>query len=317
MTKFIKKLCLILALIVIPMGFVACKDNDANDSTTPETPASTPEVTFSITKDVANQLIVDSVAVFEDAIDDINTSGILSSGLNVGTTLTTPDLFDHVYNAKLFKEECVNKTVEINSIYAFVLGGEQKFNYFNVYNEDDSALYIDYVNRAGFNYQFIGYKYVLSNNVIKRLEINYFEKESNSLNYALFGNLYLDFENSCFEVYSGKVFGHTDNSIKTKFNSTDIGSVNGWAYSYYEKYEFGSNPSYTCNYVSGDCAQEVVDKIDVLDVPKGLETYDSYQLLQESDFGTKLNKTTNYIGNINNNFDAMYVYRDNKFEKSI
>ncbi len=317
MTKFIKKLCLILALMMIPVGFAACKDKEDTDTSTPETPTTAPEITYSITEEVANNLIDSSVVLFEDAIDSINKSGILSDGVNPGTALTTPDLFDHVYNAKLFKDECPDKKVKLNNIYAFRLGGENKYNYFKVYNDENTKLYIDYINNDSYEYQYIGYEYFLTNNVIQKINVSYFYKESNSLNYSLFGNLYLDFENSCFEVYSGKVFEHTENFIKTKMNSENIESVTSWSYSYYEKYDFGTTKDYYCDFVASGCVQEVRDTIDALDIAKGYRLYKEYQDLADYEIGTQLNKQTNYIGNITNNFRAIYVYRDNKFEKSI
>ena len=133
----------------------------------------------------------------------------------------------------------------------------------------------------------------------------------------MFGNLYLDFENSCFEVYSGKVFEYTENFIKTKMNSENIESVTSWSYSYYEKYDFGTTKDYYCDFVASGCVQEVRDTIDALDIAKGYRMYKEYQDLADYEIGTQLNKQTNYIGNITNNFRAIYVYRDNKFEKSI
>ena len=50
---------------------------------------------------------------------------------------------------------------------------------------------------------------------------------------------------------------------------------------------------------------------------RGYNKFQAYHSLQESVIDTLLNKTSNYIGNITNNFRAIYVYRDNKFEKSI
>ena len=80
MTKLFKKLCLILAILILPMAFVGCGKDPETPATTPggggsSNPPETP-VVFELNEAAANEIIGETITVFEDAIDVLNASNI-------------------------------------------------------------------------------------------------------------------------------------------------------------------------------------------------------------------------------------------------
>lgn len=311
MAKLFKKLCFVFAFVLISVSFVSCKknndgvgDNGGNDST--------PAV-FVINDNAANDIISNSLNVFENSIVKLNDSEVLEE-INPAVATTTPGLYRYLYNANLFKEKCTNQKISLNKLYSYKDEGEQEFNYFKAYNTDNSKLMIDYVNKFKGDLQYIGYEYVLNNGNIEKINVSYFEHESD-LNSTNFAKLILNIKDSTYEIYSGVILAKNEDYIRDNFTRTKIADTNGWSYSYYEKFTFGTTVDYYCNYQLEKCVSEVRQEIENINVVKAYDVAVEYKNVSENVI--VLSKSENYIRHIVDNFNLIinFRYEDNKLEK--
>ena len=311
MAKLFKNLCFVFAFVLISVSFVSCKKNN-NDSGDNSGNESTPAV-FAINDNTANDIISDSLIAFENSLDKLNDSEILED-VNPAVGTTTPGLFRYLYNVNLFKEKCVDQKIVLNKLYSYKDEGEQEFNYFKVYNTDNSKLFADYVNKFKGDLQYIGYEYVLNNGNIEVININYFEHED-SLNSTNFAKLSLDIKDSTFEIYSGVILAKNEDYIRENFTRTKIADTSGWSYTYYEKFNFGTTTDYYCNYQLERCVSEVRQNIEDINVAKAYDAASEYKNVSENVIS--LSKSENYIRHITDNFDLLinFRYENNKLEK--
>ena len=316
MTKFFKKLCLILAILIIPVSLVACGKD-------PETPTNAPggggesnptvPVAFELNEEAANKVIEDTVVVFEDAIEDLNSSGILNIDNDYANDVVAAELFGYLYNANEFKKALGTNPVKLDEVYAYRLGGADNSNYFHVYNEGNDKLYVNYLIYKAGSYKYIGYEILLDEGEINAINISYFETHKDQ-GRAQFYNGHLNFETSTFEVFSGLVLEHTRTYLETNLTVENIDDVS-WVYTYYDKFVFGDEASYEHYYNKPKSLQMVNDNIENLDLLKVFEVYDEYNALQDAEVDVILE--TNYIGNIETSGGVSYRYRDNEIEKCI
>lgn len=316
MTKFFKKLCLILTILIIPVSLVACGKD-------PETPTNAPggggesnptvPVAFELNEEAANKVIEDTVVVFEDAIAKLNASEVLNIDNDDANEVVAAELFGYLYNANEFKKALGTTPVKLDEVYAYRLGGADNSNYFHAYNEGNDKLYVNYLIYKAGSYKYIGYEILLNDGDIKEININYFETHKDQ-GRAQFYNGNLNFETSTFEVFAGVVFEYTRTYLETNLTVENIDDVS-WGYTYYDKFVFGDEASYEHNYDKPKSLQMINDNIENLDLLKVFEVYDEYNALQDAEVDVILE--TNYIGNIETSGGVSYRYRDNKIEKCI
>lgn len=317
MTKLFKKLCLILAILILPMAFVGCGKDPETPTTTPggggsSNPPETP-VVFELNEAAANEIVEETITVFEDSIDVLNSLNILGIDNDYANEVVAAELFGYLYNANEFKKALPTQKVSLGSLYAYRLGGSDYSNYFKAYKEGNDKLYMNYIIYDAGCYQYIGYEILLEDGEIYGINVNYFEIEKD-YGFAQFYNGILNFKTSTFEVFAGQVFNTSRTYLESKLNAENVDSVS-WNYTYYDKFVFGDEPSYEHNYVSEDLLDVVGEKFDDFNVLKVFEVYDEYNSLQDAEIDVILE--TNYIGNIKSSGGVSYRYENNKIEKRI
>ena len=314
MTKFFKKLCLILAILIIPVSLVACGKDPENPTDTPSgggssTPPTT--VVFELNEETVNEVIAESIDVFEDAVDALNESDILNVDDDHEGEVLAVGLFRYLYYANEVRKVLPEQKVGLGDVYAYRLGGADNKSYFHVFNDGNDKLYVNYVTYNAGSYEYVGYEILLDNGDIENININYFETKKD-YNRVQFYNGKLNISESTFEVYSGETFdGYSRTYLESKLNSENVDSV-FWTKTYYDKFEFGSNKSYSHNFNTQISEQIINENIDELEVLKVFEVYDEYNALQDAEIDVILE--INYIANIpSSGFN--YVYENYKIEK--